>query len=69
MIPDKTGSLEFLLKSWILEPDCSVGIPTPPLSKCDLEQGTSLLENENQLDLLPVLLWRLNEIMNVKHLP
>lgn len=43
MIPDKIGSLEFLLRSWILEPDWPVGIVALPLTKCDLEQGTSLL--------------------------
>lgn len=63
MITDKTGSTEFLLKSWILELDYPVGILAPPLAKYDLEQSTYLLWNENQIDLLSVLLWALNEIM------
>lgn len=41
----KIGSVEFLLKSWILEPDYPVAILAPPftLPKYVLEQGASLL--------------------------
>lgn len=70
MTPHKTGSREFLLRLWILGPDCPAAILalSLTLTKYVLEQGASLLSNENQIDLLSVL-GELRETVNGNHLP